>query len=278
MPWILPFVLILLASGLGFAALIWVNSIAFNGRIDRMRELLFASQEVVGPQSDMIPEIMRAYAIRAGGRTDGPALFHARQRATLVADAGKAPMTIVADQWTGTIIPGLVWRASGAMNGVPVTIIDSYVYGGGLLEVRVLSTFLASGGSGPDYDKGELMRYLSELPIYPDAILNAAGLTWRLVNERVVEVSAQSRSGSASLRFSFDPHGDIVGMHADDRPMTVGARTVPTPWIGAYSDYRQFGRYRLPAHGEVGWVMSGELHVYWKGDLVGYEQVQHDCC
>jgi hypothetical protein len=91
------------------------------------------------------------------------------------------------------------------------------------------------------------------------------------LDERTVEVGAQSRSGDASVRFIFNTDGDIVRMEADDRPMTVNGGTVPTRWIGSYAAYRQFGRYRIPAHGEVGWVVNGSLQIYWKGELVSYE-------
>ncbi len=57
------------------------------------------------------------------------------------------------------------------------------------------------------------------------------------------------------MQFFFDEAGDIVGMLAADRPMTVGRETVPTPWRGTYGEYRRFGGYRIPTQGEVSWVL-----------------------
>src|SRR5436305_11674506 len=154
---------------------------------------------------------------------------------------------------------------------LPVTVVDSYVAGNGMLSARVLGSFQVAGGAGPAFDKGELMRYLSELPIYPDAILNASGLLWRQIDERTVSVTAGRSGADATVRFRFDADGDIIALEADDRPMAVGDQTVPTAWHGIYSQYEQFGAYRLPRYGEVGWVLPDGLFTYWKGELTTYE-------
>jgi hypothetical protein len=91
-----------------------------------------------------------------------------------------------------------------------------------------------------------------------------------------VEVSAQSKSGRAAIRFIFDANGDIARMEADDRPMTVDGKTVPTRWHGIYADYRQLGGYRIPTYGEVGWVLSDGFFTYWKGEVVAYEAQPHE--
>lgn len=253
---------------------ILVSGRNFADRVEHLREAMIASQQMSGPARGDIPQIMRRYALRAGGTTDGPCVFHARHKATLATTKGRPPLLIDADQWTGTRIPGLVWLARGSMMGLPVTAVDSYVDGEGMLEARVLSAFRVAGGTGPEFAKGELMRYLSELPVYPDAILNARGLSWRQIDDTTVEVSAPSAGGAAVLRFLFDGNGDIVAMQADDRPMMVGDETVPTPWHGIYGAYKQFGRYRIPSYGEVGWVLADGLFTYWKGEVVAYEPAQ----
>ncbi|HTN64099.1 MAG TPA: DUF6544 family protein, partial [Devosia sp.] len=149
------------AASLGGLAYIWLSNALFESSIKGQRQILSAAQQRVGSPPNALPELMRTYAIRAGGRENGPTMIHARQSAELVVDPAGLPLTIEADQWTGTIVPGLVWRASGTMNRLPVTIVDSYIDGAGALEARVLGAVAASAGSGAAYDKGELMRYLS---------------------------------------------------------------------------------------------------------------------
>jgi hypothetical protein len=199
--------------------------------------------------------------------------LHTRQAATLATGQDQRPIEVEADQWIGTVAPGIVWVARGSMNGVPVTVFDAYVEGRGELSARLLGALQVAGGAGPDYDKGELQRYLSELPVHPDAILNNASLSWRQIDERTVEVTGWSKSGAATLRLYFDGSGDIVRSEADDRPMTQDGRTVPTPWHGTFGDYQQVGRYRIPTYGEVGWLLEEGLFTYWKGRVVSYDSI-----
>jgi hypothetical protein len=253
-------------------AFVLISGWMFDARISALRDELIASQEATGAPSVELPAMVRDYALRAGGTVGGPTAVHARHEATFATAIGAAPLMMHAEQWTGTAVPGIVWKARGSMFALPVTVFDSYVDGRGELAARVLGTFQVAGGSGPDYDKGELMRYLSELPVHPDAILNTAGLAWRQLDASTVEVSADSGAGPARIRFMFDAAGDIVRMEADDRPMSAdGAAAVPTPWHGIYGDYRKFGRYRIPAYGEVGWVLESGLFTYWHGRLTAYE-------
>ena len=273
MNWILGIGFALAVGALAFLAYVLVNNRLFDDRIQKMREEMAASKRRSGGGPIGLPDIVESFAIKAGGREGGPVLFRAEHKAGLAIARDQAPIAIDAVQWTGTQTPGLVWKAHGSIMGLPVTVVDSYVSGEGVLEARIAGAFKVAGGSGPDYDRGELMRYLSELPVYPDAILNAEGLTWRQLDKRTVEVSGRSRSGAAAVRFLFDEGGDIVAMQADERPMTVDGKTVPTPWRGTYSNYRRFGSYRIPAHGEVGWVLPDGLFTYWKGELTAYEAI-----
>jgi hypothetical protein len=275
MRWVVIAAMIVVALGGASAVYLWISSLMFDARIDDLRKDMFASQQEAGPLTRSLPEIVRAYAVRNGGRMGGPAIFHVRHEATLATSRDAPPIEVQADQWTGVARPGFVWAASGSINGLPVKVFDSYVGGRGELSARVLGTFEVAGGIGPDYDKGELMRYLSELPVHPDAILNGTGTTWRQLDERTVEVSARSATGPAAVRFTFDDAGDIARLESDDRPMAgEGGKTVPTPWHGIYSDYVQFGRYRIPSYGEVGWVLPGGLFTYWRGRIVAYEPIE----
>lgn len=273
-------VLLLSLAGLVLIAVLaggylWFASRQFGAKIGGLVDALTAEQQAAGTDAPGLPAILRDYAVRAGGRVGGATLVYAKQTATLAIARDASPIAIAAEQWMGVTTPGLVWRATGSMNGVPVTVLDAFVAGRGELSARVLGALQVAGGTGADYDKGELMRYLAELPFYPDAILGNAAIAWRQLDERTVEATAQSRAGPATVRFTFDAAGDIVEMRADDRPMsTEGGRTVPTPWQGSFSNYAQLGRYRIPTHGEVGWALPDGFFTYWRGTITAYEPLE----
>ena len=264
---------VLAALVVGGAGYVWWQASRFEAEIGAMVETV---QRAAPPAANLpaLPPIVSAFALRNGGAVGRTGAIHLKHRARLTIDRVREPSDIAAEQWLSPVEPAMAWVGRGSMSGLPVTVIDSFANGSGRLEARLAGTFTVAGGSGRDFDKGELQRYLSELPVHPDAILNNGALSWRQLDPTTVEVSARSATGSASATFSFDQAGDIVGLVATDRPMSQGAGTVPTPWIGSFSDYRQMGGYRIPAHGEVGWLLDDGLFTYWRGDIIAYEAVQ----
>ena len=271
MKWLI-WVVIALVLGAGSAALVVkLNSDAFAARVAALRAELAAAAALPSTGPPELPALVRDYALRAGGTVGGPALFVLHQKAQLFTSASQPPVALDTEQWTLTRQPGIVWSAAGNMYGLPVVVVDAFVAGRGVFDARLAATLKVAGGEGPDYDRGELMRWMSELPLHPDAILNVTGLVWQQLDARTVSVTAQSASGPATLRFGFDESGDIVSMVADDRPMDRGGVAVPTVWRGLFAQYRQFGAYRLPSWGEVGWELPEGLFTYWKGELTSYE-------
>lgn len=260
----------LAALAVGGAGYVWWQTSQFEAGIT---SAVAAVREASAPAADLpaLPPIVSAFALRNGGVVGHSGATHLKHRAKLTIDRTREPIDIAAEQWLSPVEPAMAWVGHGSMAGLPVTVIDSVTGGRGRLEARLLGTITVAGGSGADFDKGELQRYLSELPVHPNAILNNAALSWRQIDATTVEVTARSATGPASATFSFDAAGDITGMVADDRPMSVGTGTVPTAWIGSYSDYREMGGYRIPAHGEVGWQLEDGIFTYWRGDIVAYE-------
>jgi hypothetical protein len=267
-------VIALLVAGAAIYVIIQNRRLA--SRVSRLITELSAEPSSASAKP-ILPPLVRDYALRAGGRLNGPPMFLARQSAVLVMSPGGAEVALQAEQWTSTQKSGFVWVAEGRSFGLPVTAIDAYTHGRGHFEVKALGAIPIVGGHGTDFDKGELMRYLSELPVYPDAILNNPELSWREIRGGRVEVTARSGTVSATVRFHFDAEGNIVRMQAYDRPMSVGGgRTVPTPWFGTYGMYETIGAYRIPTYGEVAWMRAEGPFTYWRGTLTSYEPVSQN--
>jgi hypothetical protein len=241
----------------------------FGGQISAARDRLLASQKPGSPDQTLIPPIIRAFAARAGGQLAGPATIALLQSAEMKLAPEQPFMHIDATQLSGTRDPGFVWHAWGNMGSfIPVVVVDSYVGGEGWLEARIAGAIPVAKAKGVEASRGEAMRFLAELPWNPDALINARGLSWRQLDEHIVEVSLATEGGPARVRLLFDPAGDIVGAEADDRLMAVGTQSVPTPWIGRFSNYTTFGGYRMPRHGEVAWMLPEGEFVYWRGDIL----------
>ena len=111
---------------------------------------------------------------------------------------------------------------------------------------------------------------LAELAWAPDALIHNAKLSWREVDERTVEVSANSRGGLAAVRLYFDESGDIYEIRADERGSTENGKVIPRPWVGRFSDYALTGGRRIPTKAEVGYVYEHGYAAYWKGKITEY--------
>jgi hypothetical protein len=246
----------------------------FAGKIEDARRRLVASQVSQLPDQSLIPEIVKAFAHRAGGRVNGASVVRVVQSAEMKLQADQPFFRIDAVQLSGTRDPGFVWDARGSMASViPIRVVDSYVAGKGWLEARIAGSIPVANATGAAVSKGEAMRFLAEFTWNPDSLVNAAGLTWRQLDDATVEVTMLTEGGPATVRLLFDAAGDIVGIEADDRQMGTETDSPPTRWIGRFRDYASIGAYRVPRFGEVAWVLPAGEFVYWRGEILSLTPV-----
>lgn len=187
------------------------------------------------------------------------------------ANPGDAWQPHTAEQTISVHEPGFVWLARVQLAPfLPARILDAYVDGEGLLEVRLLGSLRLARATGPQVSRGELMRYLAELAWAPHAMLHNPHLRWREIEMNTVEVSADSAAGPVRVRLVFED-GDIARIEADDRPRTVGRATVPTAWRGRFFDYREMGGCRIPTRAEVSWLLDDGPFTCWRGEVTAFE-------
>lgn len=183
---------------------------------------------------------------------------------------GRAWRRFVARQIIAVRRPGFVWCAR--MRPIPlvwVDVLDAYVAGEGSLDARLFGCLRVARSAGAEAGRGELLRYLAELPWVPQALLHNPELCYRETGPRVVEVAANSRAGLAQVRLRFE-NGDVVRVEAGNRPRMLGRRLVPTPWAGCFYDYRDWNGWRIPMRAEAGWMLDAGMFVYWRGEITDY--------
>jgi hypothetical protein len=187
------------------------------------------------------------------------------------ASPGAAWQRHTSEQTIGVHEPGFIWLARVRLAPLMhALILDAYVDGEGLLEVRLLGSVRLARATGPQVSRGELMRYLAELVWAPHAMLHNPHLRWREIDMNTVEVSAASTDGLARVRLVFED-GDIARIEADDRPRAVGRGTVPTGWRGRFFDYREMGGCRIPTQAEVSWLLVDGPFICWRGEITEFE-------
>jgi len=202
---------------------------------------------------------------RAHGVTDDDArtTVTLTQTGRMQVKPGGRWMGFTARQTFATRACAFDWQARfGPLGAVHVR--DALVDGAGVLRVSVLGLItLQQVPPSRDLTRGELMRYLAELPWVPQAILHNPHLRWRAIDAATLAVSAGQGENAAEVTLTLDASGRVVAMYAPDRSLNGQ----PTPWVGRFADYRRQDGLWLPFLGEVAWVVDGVEGVYWRGKV-----------
>lgn len=220
-----------------------------------------------------LPDSVYELALRLGASPD------ADPRSVRLTQTGRMKTRLDARSWmpftaTQTIAAhacAFDWLARVGPFGM-ISARDALAHGEGRLDVKALGFIpLARAAHTPALMRGELMRYLAELPWVPDAILHNAALRWREETPDTLHVSAGINDTVSDVVLTLDSEGRIAGTYAPDRPRSVTAPFLPTPWRGRFSDYRRCHDRWIPFQGEVAWEIDGKEIVYWQGSLTSWE-------
>ena len=167
------------------------------------------------------------------------------------------------------------WRARFGPLGL-VSANDALKNGEARLDIKALGFIpIARTEHSPALIRGELMRYLAEIPWAPHAIFQNPALRWRAEAPDKLAVSSGIGERAAEVMLSLDSEGRIVGAFAPDRPRSATSPILPTPWRGRFSEYRLHDAMWLPFAGEVAWEIDGREETYWQG-RIGHWQASGD--
>ena len=131
-------------------------------------------------------------------------------------------MRFTATEMVDVTTPG--WRAkTGPLSCL--TVVNRLSREGARSELRLFG-LLPLSGSPPDraaFHKGQIMRYLAEIPWSPDAIVRNRTLEWTGLSNGL-RVSHPSVFGRFSVDIEFDADGRIDQVSAPDRPRLENGR------------------------------------------------------
>ncbi len=160
--------------------------------------------------------------------------------------------------------PQFSWQAATGPFGC-IGITDALDADGGSLRVTALGIVpLARVPRDARLTKGELQRYLAELPLAPDAILRNTDLEWEEVSPTCLRVSATVGSVHAHVDLTLGADG-LVASAFTDRPRLEEGEY---PWRGRFGDYRLHEGRQLPFAAEASWTIGGVETVYWRGAML----------
>ncbi|MBK7889396.1 MAG: hypothetical protein IPJ84_00650 [Bdellovibrionales bacterium] len=192
-----------------------------------------------------------------------------RQSGRFWLKAGGPGLPFAANQVMAIGQPGFSWLAKIEIPPLHFVVCDRLIDGTGALQARLFGIVpLASGGD--DLLRGELLRYLAEIPWAPTTILQDAELRWREINGRTVEVRRRVGEVDAGIELHFNDDGLIDRTWTKERVFNQGGHSRQVPWEGRFSNYAQHGEFFIPQHGEVSWLLESGPFTYFKGDITSY--------
>ena len=117
--------------------------------------------------------------------------------------------------------PAFSWRARFPMApGVALHVEDAFDGEHGWLVGKLWGWLPVMRQAGPEVDRGELARYLAEIPWNPAAYRHCPGITWEAVGAHVL----RARWGDDGLYVDLhaDADGRITRVSCPNRPRGVG--------------------------------------------------------
>lgn len=225
---------------------------------------------VTAADLDALPAPVRRY-LETALAADQPAIESVRltQRGTLRLGGSWRPFE--ATQHCTVSPPGFLWDATVAVLPlVPARAVDAYAFGAGSLSARLASLVpVATVGSTPEMNEGELLRYLAEAVWYPTALV-AAPVEWTPIDDRSARATIEHRGTSASLVFAFDDDDLVEAVRTEERYRQETDEFAP--WTGTFDDYRERSGLRVPHAATVAWVGPEGDEPYWRGTV---ESIDH---
>lgn len=202
-----------------------------------------------------LPEPLRRYLAWALPDDRAPAMFvRLRHGGTFRRSATEAWFPIRGEQYYDTAEPAFVWVATMKLNTLLwVRGRDKYMDGHGHMLIKPLSAFTAVDATGPEMDQSTLLRYLSEMPLFPTAFLTVPGIEYRATGPDTFEAAVTHGGRTVRGRFTVASDGALLRFDTDDRYREVNGKMIRTPWYGTYDDPSVFDGMRVPTSAAVSW-------------------------
>jgi hypothetical protein len=256
------------------ASSIGVGRLAFDRMVAREVEDLFAASAATEPdvvtEADLagLPVPVQRWLRNAGvvGKPL-PAAVRLKQEGDIRLDDTRwLPFT--AEQYYTTDPPGFVWATKIEMAPL-VTVVgrDKYVGGRGALEARLLGLVTVAKDSGPEMDRGALLRYLNETMWFPAAALSPY-IAWEPIDANSARATMSYGGVSAPATFHFDEEGRLTTMVAERFDSDEGKDNV---WSTPITAYGEFGGIRVPVAAEAVYARDSGDYPYIRARVTAIE-------
>lgn len=164
--------------------------------------------------------------------------------------------------------PAFIWYATLKLNPISwIKARDKYDAGKGNMLIKLLSAIPMGNATGDPMDISSLLRFLSEMPLFPAAFLESDYLEWEGIDSQSAKVTIRDHDLEASGIFYFNETGEITHFTTDERYMTLGDEYHQKKWTGYFRNYQKINDTKIPTDLEVKWHLDVEEFSYVKFNI-----------
>ncbi len=173
-------------------------------------------------------------------------------------------MPIKGEEYFTVAPPGFAWFGKVRF----ISAKDMYYQGSGGMKIRLFSIFNLVDAKGEEFNQGELVRWLSETPWFPTALLPSENLRWEPIDADSARVVLTDQSTTVEGSFFFSENGQITKFTAK----RYGDGRLQD-WICRYFEYREVEGMQIPFYAEASWNSESEDSKYAKFRI---EQIEYE--
>ncbi len=173
-------------------------------------------------------------------------------------------MDLVSRQYNLLSDPARIYYIRGTW---PMTGLDSYMYGEGRMQIKLLNLVSIADVSGPEMDLSGLVTFLNDLMLCPLGYFSVP-VEWKQVGETQAELSLTNRGMTVTALVTFDEEGRVVNWESDDRYAEVDGEQLRDRWSTPMDEYAEVNGLRIPVSGRGIHDFDGEPYVYVELDRV----------
>lgn len=168
----------------------------------------------------------------------------------------KAWKDINGEEYFTTNTPGFIWKGTTRL----FSAIDKYVNKNGELKVLLLSHLPFLSFHGEEYNKGELIRWLSESVWFPTNLLPSERLAWTKMNNTTAQLTFVYNAIRLSIIVTINDAGEIVEMQT--KRMMSPNKT--EEWVVRLSKYEWINNVKIPTSAMAIWRIKNIDYPYAK--------------
>ncbi|MFW5777371.1 MAG: DUF6544 family protein [Spirochaetota bacterium] len=167
-------------------------------------------------------------------------------------------MDLVSRQYNLLSDPARIYYIRGKW---PMTGLDSYMYGEGRMQIKLLNLITIADVSGPEMDVSGLATFLNDLIFCPLGYFSVP-VQWRQVGDTQAELSLTNREITVTALLTFDEAGRIVNWETEDRYAEVDGEQLRDRWSTPMDAYDELNGLRIPVSGRGIHDYDDEPYVY----------------